>query len=183
MSEQNNITQEYLKSILDYNPETGIFRWKVRSVNMFEDGFFSAEHNCNLWNARFVGKPPGSIDNGYLRISINYEKYRAHILAWVIINGSWPERDIDHINLDRSDNRICNLRLSEDGGNSKNCPKRKDNKTGYKSVHFCKRDKKYIARIQNNGKRIIVGYFSTPEEAHEAYKEAALRLHGEYARF
>ena len=167
----NNISQEYLKSILNYNPDTGLFRWKVRTSNRIKIGDIAGSiHKCRLAN--------------YISIQIDGHKYQAHRLAHLYIYGWMPE-EVDHIddNGPKTDNRICNLRKSTISQNMHNRGEYKSNKSGYKGVSWHKRVKKWRAQIKYNNKVMHLGYFSTPEEAYEAYKEAALRLHGEYARF
>lgn len=105
-------------------------------------------------------------------------------MAFLYVHGWLPE-EVDHINNNgpKDDNRICNLREATKSKNQFNRGRTKNNTSGFKGVQFKKDIGKYRARIKNNLKDIHLGYFSTPEEAYEAYKEAALRLHGEYARF
>lgn len=93
------------------------------------------------------------------------------------------KEQVDHINGDPLDNRRVNLRLATSAQNTANRSRHKNNKTGLKGVCFFRRDKKYVAHICVDGKRIHLGVFLTPEEAHAAYCEAAKELHGEFARF
>lgn len=166
--QENTITQEYLKSILDYDHNTGIFKWKI--------------FKCP--RASF-GKIAGYIKKeGYVEIKIDGVPYKAHRLAFLYINGWLPE-EVDHINNDgpKSDNRICNLREATRSQNEFNKPKSKRNTSGYKGVSLKKSTGRWCAKIRFNKNSKHLGYYSTPEEAHEAYKQAALRLHGEYANF
>lgn len=88
----------------------------------------------------------------------------------------------DHINGNRLDNRRCNLRITDRKGNARNSKLRKDNKTGFKGVHFCTAKKKYKSFIWVDSKPIYLGYFDKPEDAYSAYCAAAIKYHGEYAR-
>jgi hypothetical protein len=88
--------QADLKQILDYDQNTGVFRWATRK--------------CQRKRA---GEIAGSVSNkGYVMIGIDYKKYSAHRLAWLYVHGDWPAGEIDHINRDRTDNRISNLRVA-----------------------------------------------------------------------
>jgi hypothetical protein len=108
--------------------------------------------------------------NGYRQIYIFKRNYLAHRLAWVFSFGSWPENHIDHINEDKKDNRIGNLRdvpQSINLANQKN-PQR-NNTSGYRGVSFKKRISKFHAQIFVNKKYNSLGYFDSAEEAHKAY--------------
>lgn len=89
-----------------------------------------------------------------------------------------PDKQVDHINGDKLDNRLCNLRLAT---NSENCrTKRKANPTGYRGISFKKAINKWQASIMIDGKRKYLGVYETPEQAAEAYKKAAVELYGEF---
>lgn len=112
----------------------------------------------------------------YRVITINYQPYYAHVLMWASVTGEWPDFEIDHIG-ESTDNRLSNLRPathSENGANKE--PKR----PGLTGASFYKRTGRWQAYIKKDGKHISLGYFDTAEEAHEAYKKAAVRLHGEF---
>lgn len=156
------LTQEYLKSILNYDPETGIIT-RIKSSGRIKKG------------VRF-----GSYDNGYLRAKINGKSYLVHRVAFLMHYGYLPET-IDHINGIRDDNRISNIRPSTNGQNSMNHPTRSDNKSGIKGVHFNKEFKKWCAYISINNKRIHLGYFKYIDDAESAVKEARIKYHGEFA--
>lgn len=181
----DNITQEYLKSILNYVPETGVFIWKRRPVHHFEDGKYPKERICATWNGKNFGKIAGSLNSDkYNQIKIDNVLHKAHRLAHLYVYG-WMPDEVDHKNVNglRSDNRINNLRGATRINNQHNRTKYKNNTSGYKGVSYHKKQNKWNACIQVNKIKIHLGSFNTPKEAHEAYKEAALRLHGEYARY
>lgn len=162
-------SQEYLKSVLDYNPETGVFLWKFRPDIHFPS------------NVRFSGTPAGTTKlGGYLAININRNHYQAHRLAWVMIYGKEPPTHLDHINGDPSDNRISNIRLANYTENNRN----KRCKIGRILPKGVKPNKKrFSARIVVLKKEIHLGTFDTPDEAHSVYMRAAKEHFGEFARF
>lgn len=126
------------------------------------------------------GKLAGYVTkDGYIIINIMYRRYYAHLLAWWYTHGEWPNRNIDHINNDKADNRPCNLRLATQHQNLMNQRIRVNNKSGYKGVVYTRG--KWRAHITINYKKKWLGYFDTPEQAHQAYCEAAKLYAGEYA--
>lgn len=169
------LTQEYLKECLDYNPETGVFTWKVRPLSHFKN-----KSIMKTINTRQSGKNVKGLHlAGYGIARINRKGYLLHRLAWLYVHGVMPENQIDHINGIRTDNRIVNLRLAV---NAENCQNKRiaqsNNKsTGLLGASWCSAMKKYKARITKNGNEKTIGYFNTPEEAHEAYIKAKRELH------
>ena len=163
------LTQERLKQLLNYVPITGIFTWRVRN------GTRGA-----------VGKIAGSVIHAKkykaLRIKIDGKPYLSHRLAWLFMTGEWPLTDLDHKNMNTLDNRFKNLREATKKQNGANRSVLSNNVSGYKGVSFYKRTKKWVAYIGNNNKKIHLGYFNTPEEAHAAYVTAANKYFGEFAR-
>jgi len=100
------LTQEYLKECLDYNPDTGIFVWKTRPTEHFK-----TTKGARIFNSKFSGKIAGGFDiKNYVVIGFLGEYYKAHRLAWLYFYGFMPENDIDHINGEKDDNRLANLR-------------------------------------------------------------------------
>lgn len=156
-----------LLEIVTYDPETGIFT-----------------HNLSR-GGTFAGTVAGhaSKRDGYVRINIDRNLHLAHRMAWFYVNKVWPEDTLDHINGDRKDNRICNLRVATKGQNNFNKPLTKQNTSGYKGVSLNKQSGKWKAQIQVNGKNRYIGQYNDIREAAEAYIFAALDAHGEYARF
>lgn len=150
------LTAEYLRSILDYDPETGIFTWKVSTSNSVKAG-------------GITGCPNGL---GYLRIKVLSRAYRAHRLAWLHHFGEWPKDQLDHINRNRSDNRIANLREVTNKQNHQNKSKPSNNTSGHPGVSWHRRISKWIAKITHNQKQIHLGYFSILEDAIAARKAA-----------
>lgn len=117
---------------------------------------------------------------GYIGVRINRRYYAGHRIVWALHYGAWPSSMIDHINGNRSDNRISNLRLASPADNSRNAKAGKNNTSGYKGVFFSKQAGKFQARITVNRLKRHLGYFDTAEAAHESYKTAAVKYHGEF---
>ena len=164
MSKTNCITQEKLKEILDYNPDTGIFTWKLprRKIK--------------------VGVNAGHINkSGYVRLTINHKKYLAHRLAWLYVHNNIPKY-IDHINGVTADNRICNLREATHSENMCNRKVHSNNKSGIRNVVFCKTSKKWRVRLRVNNNIINIGYFDDLELAELVAIEAREKYHGNFAR-
>jgi len=153
---------ETIKSIFDYDPDTGIFRWKVAPGKKIKKGQIAGGINTQ----------------GYVRISTKYGLLRAHRLAWYITYGYLP-KELDHINHNKSDNRICNLRECTRSQNRANTLPHKNRK--YKGIYFDKRCGKYRVQIGHNNKLYYLGRFDTPELAARAYNAKALELFGEFA--
>lgn len=117
--------------------------------------------------------------SGYIQIQFKQRRYAAHRIAWYLFHGIPPADQIDHINCDRTDNRIANLRAANSSQNKANQIGR-----GKYPKGVSKQTKGYfIAQIQKDLKQIYLGCFKTPEEAASAYQEAALRIHGEFAKW
>lgn len=152
------INQYKLKEILNYNPETGIFTWLV-----------------DRYSNKVKGKQAGSNKEGYTIIYIDKKPFRAHSLAWLYVYGFIP-KEIDHINRNKSDNRLCNLRVTD---RFKNCQNRNlavSNKTGVSGVSFSRKTKKWIAQITVNRKFHYLGCFSGFDDAVNARKKAEIEL-------
>lgn len=150
------LTAEKLRELLHYDPDTGIFTRKV-----------STSHNAK------AGAVAGSQDGlGYLLIKVLSRPYKAHRLAWLYMNGTWPKLDIDHINRNRSDNRIANLREVTHKQNHQNRSKSSNNTSGHPGIYWDKQKSKWRAKIEHNQKQIHLGYFTDIEEALSARKAA-----------
>lgn len=160
------ISLNYLKEILEYDPKTGIFIWKVKKTN-------------NV----FVGQRAGSKDkNGYLIIGVDYKAYKAHILAWYYMTGEWPLQDIDHKNEITDDNKYNNLRLATKSQNGINHSKNKNNTSGYKGVRWKKDKNKWQAYINKDHKFYHIGYFLILNDAVKARQIKEKELFGEFAK-
>lgn len=143
------INQNQLHKILDYEPDTGLFKWKIRIANRIQ-------------KESFAGTLKG---NGYLYIAINQKQYLAHRLAWLYVYGYFPEYGVDHINRIPTDNRICNLREVSQICNLRNTGNYSNNKSGVKGVGFDKQTSKWLSRITINQKTIKIGRYSNFDDA------------------
>lgn len=168
------LTAEVARQVLDYDPVSGAFLWRARPATGGMAG----------WNGRCAGKSACKLGaDGYLRIRYYGKGHYAHRVAWLIANGEEPPPgfSVDHINGDRSDNRIANLRLATDSQQKANARRKVTNTSGFKGVSPTKSGM-WQARIVCNRRAHYLGTFSAPEAAHKAYSDAAHRLFGEFAR-
>lgn len=178
------LTQEYLKEALHYDPETGIFTWREdRPLSHFKDWRGYNGYIGNIRNSLVAGyKPKGTDRNprNYLVIGLNSKLYRAHRLAWLYVYGYMPEEAIDHINQDTLDNRISNLRLDIDKINHRNRTRYKNNSSGLCGVSFHKKLSKWQAEGQQtlNDERIrhYLGVHTTLFEAACARKSWEIKF-------
>lgn len=155
--EQQMLTAQIVRTLLSYQPETGQMVWLERSDT----------HDAARWNARYAGKPAFTAlkSTGYKCGKIFRKTYLAHRVAWLISKGEWPENELDHINGDRSDNRLCNLRSVETCENRKNAGKNKNNRSGFTGVSWDKTREMWKADVWVNRKNINLGRFKTIDEA------------------
>jgi hypothetical protein len=161
------LTAEYLRDLLAYDPDTGIF---TRRRDSFNNG-------AVRWKA---GSIVGGVSKhfGYVIIGIQDFHYRAHRLAWLYVHGEWPKGLIDHINEVRHDNRLSNLRVADQSGNMHNIrAAQKNSSTGLRGVSWFSRDRRWVAQLAVNGKRLRLGYFLTADAARAAYVNAKI-AHG-----
>jgi len=160
-----DLTVDLLKHLFDYDKETGNLIWKVSNTNKQK-----------------IGDIAGSLNpkEGYIRVGVNGKKYYAHRLIFLYHKGYLP-KTIDHINCDKADNRIENLRAVTASQNQHNRKLNSNNTSGYKGVYYHKPLNKWCAKIRLESKRMHLGYYNTPEEATEVLRKAREELHGVFA--
>jgi len=164
----NTLDVKVLRNSLDYNPETGIFRRK----NQIRGRRSPDGQSCGAINGR-----------GYRTIKVNGKAYSAHRLAWLYMYGEFPPSDLDHINRDKTDNRILNLRVCTEAQNLHNARKirtKKELTSPHKGVSV-RLDGRCQARITINKKTISLGYFNSEQDAHAAYCKAAKHHFDDFA--
>lgn len=158
-------TVELIQSLFSYDPETGHVYWKAKG------------------SGRIKKKPAGTIEeSGYIGILVNGKRIRAHRIAWVIQYGKWPSDQIDHINGNPSDNRLCNLREATNLQNGKNCKLKKSNSSGFAGISFEKFTNKWKAYIKVNYKNISLGRYLSIEDAVLVRKQAEEKYFGKWNR-
>ncbi len=147
------LTQSKLKELLNYDKYTGIFTWRTSRGNRIKAGDVAGSKN----------------NHGYFRIRITIlsisKSYLLHRLAWLYVYGIFPREHLDHVNHDRTDNKISNLREATQKHNCRNASKSKNNKSGFNGVSWCEPVKKWQTQIQVNGKLIYIGSYKDKNEA------------------
>lgn len=150
-----DLSAERLRELLNYDPETGRFSRNGRIIG-------------------FVVPP-----KNYMRVHVDGRQWLAHRLAWLYMHGEWPDGQVDHINGDKLDNRMSNLRCVTSAQNMQNIHAAKSYNRTSGLLGVCKpaRSSKYVAQISVGGVSRSLGNFETAEEAHAVYIEAKRRLH------
>lgn len=165
-----------LRDVLDYCPDDGTFIWRHNN------------HRPANWNGRYAGKCAGYVNHWGRRVIAiigsdrKKRRYYASVLAWAWMTGEWPRGEVDHRDLNKTNDRWDNLRLGSHAQNKFNVPAPRDNTSGAKGVHFDKSRNKFSAQIQAFGVYMHLGRFDTFEAAKAAYAAAAAEHHGEFAR-
>jgi hypothetical protein len=171
MKAKNDLTRDEVADLIDYDPQTGIFRWR--------------KHRGSSATIK-AGREAGRIAaHGYRQIFLKERRYYASRLAWLLVTGEWPQDQMDHANGVKDDDRFENLRPCTQSENMANCRRSKGNTTGFKGVSFVPTHNgpnKYKAGIKKNNKPYFLGWFPTAEVAAAARVGAAAILHGEFAR-
>lgn len=169
-------TPERLRQLLRYEPETGKLFWRERPRDTF-----ATERAFKTWNARFAGREAFTAENyGYRVGNVDYKLCAAHRVIWAIVHGYWPDEDLDHINCDRADNRLYNLREATRSENLCNRGLSPQNTSGHKGVFFHQQSQKWRAHIKKDGSARHLGCFDTLDDALSARRSAELNLHGEF---
>lgn len=156
----DDITADQVRDLLEYDRDTGMFRWRTRRGKIMPGSIAGSPNNY-----------------GHFSIKINNRLYKSHRLAWLIVHGEWPSEQIDHINRDPGDNRIANLREATYSENAQNTLIPRSNTSGHKGVSWHKRMGKWMAHIRLNKRKYFLGYFDKAESARDAYLSAARVMH------
>jgi hypothetical protein len=155
----SSLSRERLQEVLDYDPDTGIFKWKVSR------------------GGSMAGNVAGCVGAfGYRLISVDYILYQAHRIAWFYMTGAWPNNLIDHINGNPSDNRFSNLRQATKSENNQNSRSSRGSSV-FRGVSWRANRNKWRAVIMVGKKQYYLGHFEDEKEAAEAYQSARRRLH------
>lgn len=159
----------FLNEMFSYCAETGIVRWNERSTAHFQN-----ENDCRRWNARYAGTEAGNVNNyGYLRVGILGIRYQLHRLIWLMVFGEVPDQ-VDHIDGNRGNNVLSNLRAVDNQENNKNRRLHSNSSTGYTGVHA--EGGKFRARIRVDGKHFHLGTFDDLDGAVAARQQANQRF-------
>lgn len=162
------ITRAFILSILEYDAATGSFYWKDRPRSSFpSDSAYGA------FRANFAGKQAGYLrEDGYREINIRGRLVMEHRLVWLVETGSWPQHELDHVNGVCSENQFSSLRDVPHSINGRNSKRSKANRSGVTGVGWNKEQGKWRARITVDRQAILLGYFSTLDEAKAARRAA-----------
>lgn len=169
---------DFLRECFEYDRESGILTWKHRPIEHF--------NNRRTWqacNTRWAGKVAGNINKslGYVQVGLMLDKkkrdYNVHRIAWAMTTGTWPEKEIDHRNGNRADNRIANLRPATRAENHQNLSIHGNSSSGIVGISWCKQTHKWNAHIKVNQQKKNLGRFNTIAEAHTAYLVAKAKFH------
>jgi len=167
------ISIEQLHENLKYNPSTGKFTWRERA-----ETYPSAMASIRAFNAQMAGKPVYEENHrGYYRITLLGKRYKSHRVAWAMHTGEWPADQVDHINGDKVDNRIENLREATQTDNSRNMKIPTTNMSGVIGVGWDKKARRWRASIAAAGRTIYLGSFTNFDDA-VAARAAAEIEHG-----
>ncbi len=175
-----------LRQLLRYEPETGKLFWREAPLSLFADAGYPAAHRRALWNGKYAGKEALCYRDhaaNYAYGTVFGTKVYAHRAIVAIDQGAWPP-EVDHINGDRTDNRLSNLRAVTRPENAKNRPMQSRNKSGVIGVSWDKSSGKWAAEISEGGTRTRLGYFENIEDAKAARvrSEAMLGFHANHGR-
>jgi hypothetical protein len=162
------LTQDQLRNLVRYSPVVGVFEKLIGQ---------GTKRSPKRW----ILLGCSNSDTGYIYLSIMGKRYPAHRLAWLYVHGEFPEADIDHIDGDKTNNAISNLRKATRAQNSANSQTGQRNTSGIKGVSWSKTAKKWVARIVMNGQVALNAYFDDVEEARQAVEGKRLELQGEFA--
>jgi hypothetical protein len=178
MTDKELLHPDVLRKLLRYDPETGKLYWLARDRE-----FCDSLRSWNGWNTRYPGTEAFTADSGhgYKVGAIFGVKYYAHRVIFAMQNGYWPDTEIDHIDRNRSNNKLENMRQATTSGNSANRVSKPGSSSKFLGVCWNKRRQRWAAQISKNGKTVLLGHFASEREAAQAYDRASLIKHGRYA--
>jgi hypothetical protein len=161
MSKYDIVSPDMLRQLLDYDPDTGLFVWRSRAGQ-------------KSWNTRYAGTRAfaNRDKHGYQTGTLLGLRFFAHRIAWAHVYRAWPSDEIDHVNHDRSDNRIANLRPVDRTENRRNISRNQNNKSGVCGVHWASHVQKWIAQISVGGAKMYLGCYADLQDAARARKDA-----------
>lgn len=174
-AEERGLSVADVRRLFVCDPTSGLLTWNARP-----ESDFPSKAVWLMWNKQRAGEVVGAVSTeGYIVCSINKRQFKAHRLVWAHVHGAWPSQSIDHINGNKADNRIGNLRDVDLKTNNQNRVRaNKDSSTGVLGVFWDKWRGKWKAQLNLGGGRVKnCGRFATKEEAHAAYVEAKRKLH------
>jgi hypothetical protein len=167
LEKQSLLTQDFVHSVLAYDPETGVLTWKTTRHNRVKAGAVAGRvHKAH----------------GHICIDLNGHEYQAHRVIWFMVTGEWPKGQVDHRDEVKTNNRWANLRDATNAQNQRNisCLQR-NNKSGVRGVCWSNRVGKWWVQIGYGGRGYTVGYYNTIEEAAAARRAAEIKHFGEFA--
>ena len=159
VKKENLLTLSIAQKLFKYNPTTGILYWRSNRSPTVRCGDIAGTDHCK----------------GYRSVQVNHNNYLVHRLIWLIIKGVWPKNQIDHIDHDRGNNKIDNLREATQTENQRNGCIQKNNTSGFVGVYWSKANKKWRAGICLNNKNMCLGYFIEKADAIAAREAANIK--------
>lgn|SRR6185312_7725620 len=169
--EENDLSFDEANRRLRYDPETGYLHWRARPLADFGNRRVAAS-----WNAKNAGNAAGWVgSDGYKRLTIGKRSFLVHRVVWLIDRGQWPDDQIDHIDQNKANNRIENLRPVSNAENARNKPRPATNTSGHVGVRATASGK-WRAEIKQSGRKIFLGTFATMEAAISTRQQAATTL-------
>lgn len=154
---------------------------KIRKAISYDPVSGSLFWNINRGGSAKAGTVAGTVNSkGYIVVGLFGKRYQAHRLAWFIYFGNWPVDQVDHVDGNKINNSIRNLREATNSENCRNRSIKSTNKAGYKGVSKLPSGR-FSSEISSSGNRVYLGSFDTAEHAHAAYCRAAKLAHGVYA--
>ncbi len=160
------VTPEFVRRVFNYDETTGALTWRIQMSPVAPAGTVAGSRH----------------PSGYRVVTLCGHQFGEHRIVWAWCKGEWPAHDIDHRDLDRSNNRIGNLRVAPGSANHANTGVSPVNTTGFKGVTFARKVGRFQSQIRVAGRRKWLGYFETAEAAHHAYVQELIAAHGEFAR-